>query len=397
MSAGVMWRVRLDDGSEYGPVAEGKLLSWAREGRITPSSQISSDGGTIWILAPRKPELGMDWLVETSPGEYFGPFHHDVVQGLLDSKKITSETRIFRLSDKSEPALKLEIGKLQADYERVKSEKEDAAKRVQSLSAERDKSRAEAAEAIKREVALAEKTKECGTALEQLRSVFEGTQAKLKQTEAHGVELATKLKASEERGEAVAAELAESKSALEDVRSELAALKDELAAAKTRRTELSVALEVSGKREAEREALLKASEEKCTVLAAEVESEQDRGRKLGESLSASACREASLAEETRSLKNAMDQASARIRELSEELESARAEVVKERKTCGELRVALEKAEKSGKRTGLGNLFQGKSLRDLSLLELAAQREFARRKRGRDPLGHDRSNADVIDV
>ena len=579
MSAGVMWRVRLDDGSEYGPVEEGKLLSWAREGRITPSSQISSDG-TTWILASRKPELGMDWLVETSPGEYFGPFHHDVVQGLLDSGKITSETRTFRLSDKSESALKSEIGKLQADYERVKSEKEDAAKRVQSLSAERDKSRAETAEATrraealaselsqnrtdaktreealaaaskrevalsaelgqlktalrrielelttsrenttaertradritaelkaseekrsreaaelervsagkaaetarannlaaelsrlsatldyeksqgeqlrsslaaasKRETALAEKAKDSGTALEQLKSVFEGTQAKLKQAETRGVELASSLKASEGRGEAVAAELAESKSALEGVRSELAALKDELAAAKSHGSELSAALEAGGKREAaltaegealqselaavrseleetkeavekswgeqektkaqlekaeargmELKASFKALEEKRNVLAAEVKSEQDRGRKLGELLSASACREAALAEEARSFKNAMDQASARVRKLSEELESARTEVVKERKTCGELRVALEKVEKAGKKkTGLGNLFQGKSLHDLSLLELAAQRELTRRKRGGGLSGHDRPNVDVIDV
>lgn len=330
MSASEMWRVRLDDGSEYGPVDEDKLLSWAREGRIAPSSQISSDG-TTWILAPRKPELGMDWLVETSPGEYFGPFHHDVVQGLLDSKKITSETRTFRLVDKSEPALKSEIGKLRAALSKIELELTNS-----------------------RENTTAERT----------------------------------------RADRMAAEL---QPALAVARSELEAARVAAEKERAEQKKTKALLEKAEARETELEVLLKTSEEKCKVLAAKVESEQDRGRKLGEMLSASACREASLAEEARSIKNAMDQTSARVRELSEELESARAEVVKERQACGELRAALEKAEKAGKKTGFGSLFQGKSLRDLSLLELAAQREFARRKRGRGPSGHDRPNADVIDV
>ena len=508
MSANVMWRVRLDDGSEYGPVDEGKLLSWAREGRITSSSQISSDG-TTWIFAPQKPELGMEWLIEISSGEYFGPFHYDVVKELLDSKKITSETRTFRLSDKSEPALKSEIGKLRADYERVKSEKEDASKRAQSQvaeieqlktvlrkvefelassredtaaeriradriaaelkSAEERRSRetaelermsservAETARAnglarevdqlnaaldseksqgeqlrstlaaiSKREAVLAEEAKDRSTTLKQLKSALEGTQAKLERAEAHGTELEAAFKASEGRGEAVAAELAEAKSAQESVRSELATSRTELATSRTElavakteleasRSELAVAQESADKdraelaetrvllaqteaRGTELEAALKASEEKCNVLATEVESEQDRSRKFGELLSASACREASLAEEARSLRDAKDQTSACVKELSEELELARAEVVKERKASCELRVALEKAEKAGKRSGLGNLFQGRSLRDLSLLELAAQRELARQKRGRGPSGPNRSNLDVIDV
>ena len=412
-----MWRVRLDDGSEYCPVDEGKLLSWAREGRITPSSQISSDGTTL-ILAPRKPELRMDWLVETAPGEYFGPFHHDVVQGLLDSKKITSETRTFRLSDKSEPALKSEIGKLKADYERVKSEKETAAERVQSLSAELDKSRVETAESTRRAEALASelsqnrtdaKVREEALAAASKREVALSAELGQLKTVARKVELeltSSRESAAAERARAdrIAAEL---KSA-EESRSREAAELERMSAGKAAEmaranglaaelAESKSALEKAEARGAELEVSLKASEEKCNALTAEVESEQDRGRKFGELLSASACREASLVEEARSLKHAMDQASARVRELSEELESVRAEVVKERKTCGELRAALEKVEKAGKKTSLGNLFQGKSLRDLSLLELAAQREFTRRKRGRGPSGHDRPNADVIDV
>ena len=466
MSAIVMWRVRLDDGHEYGPVDEGRLLLWAREGRITPSTLISSDGES-WIQAPRKPELGMVWLVEAPSGEYFGPFHHDVVQGLLDSKKITSESRTFRLSDGSEPALKSEIGKLKADYERVKSEKEDASKRAQGLLAELDRSRAEMAEVTrhaeglaaelsrnrtdgkakeealaassKREVALSAEIGQLKTTLRKVelelassrkdtlaeRFRADRTAAELKSAEERRLRETAELervsagKAAETaRANGLAAELCRLNAALDYEKSQGAQLRSSLAVASKREATLAgnardsdTALEqlksVLGETQAklkqaeargvELDTKLKASEEKCIVLVAEVESEQDRSRKLGELLSTSACREATLADEAKSLKNAMDQALARIKELSDELESARAEVAKERKSCGELRVALEKAEKSGKKTGLGNLFQGKSLRDLSLLELAAQREFARRKRGRGPSGHGRPNADVIDV
>ena len=375
-----MWRVRLDDGSEYGPVDEGKLLSWAREGRITPSSQISSDG-TTWILAPQKPELGMDWLVEVSPGEYFGPFHHDVLQWLLDSKKITSETRSFRLVDGSEPALKSEIGKLKADCEQLRS----------SLSA-----------ASKRETTLAEKAE---SALSEMRNALE-------QEKSRGAGLDAALQESKRRDESLAAENEElraqlRKAELESAKSEEKAAAELKRAVSERESETARAdelvsevdrLNASLGREKSQNEQLRASlaaelesvrseleksrsrndsaQNRINELSQALESEQARGGELGKMLAASGGRETSLAEE---------------------LSAARAEIEKERKACEDLRIALKKSKKTEKRSVLGGLFKGKSRQDLSFLELAAQRELARRKFGRGIPGPKCSDADVIDI
>ena len=92
------WYVRIDDGSVYGPADSVTLRKWAREGRVEPTSHVSSDREK-WIPAPLMPELDMKWIVETELGKLFGPFHHDVVSRLINEKRVPPTARIFRLYD----------------------------------------------------------------------------------------------------------------------------------------------------------------------------------------------------------------------------------------------------------------------------------------------------------
>lgn len=88
------WYVRSPDGQVYGPTDRASLVEWAGEGRIEPAGAVSRDRRT-WILAPRMPELEMDWVVETEPGNYFGPFNRKVVARLTESGAIPEGSAIY--------------------------------------------------------------------------------------------------------------------------------------------------------------------------------------------------------------------------------------------------------------------------------------------------------------
>ena len=92
------WYVKTDDGNVYGPAGLGKLMQWAKDGRIEPTSFLSVDRER-WSPAPLMPELDMKWIVETELGKLFGPFHHDIVSRLINEKRVPPTARIFRLYD----------------------------------------------------------------------------------------------------------------------------------------------------------------------------------------------------------------------------------------------------------------------------------------------------------
>lgn len=92
-----VWFAKLDDGRVYGPVNVAKLAAWAREGRLDPTSLISRDR-VNWSPAPQKTALGMNWIVETAIGTWFGPFHHDVVEELYKANQVPAGARLYRLT-----------------------------------------------------------------------------------------------------------------------------------------------------------------------------------------------------------------------------------------------------------------------------------------------------------
>ena len=90
------WFVRTEDGRVYGPVGLQSLVQWAKDGRIEPTSFVSSDRMS-WIPAPRKAELGMAWLVEIKQGEVYGPFARSVVSRLFSDGSVPETARAYRL------------------------------------------------------------------------------------------------------------------------------------------------------------------------------------------------------------------------------------------------------------------------------------------------------------
>ena len=130
--------MQMNDGTVYGPADLNRLQTWAREGRIASSSQISSDRKS-WAPASLMPELGMEWVVEVEQGQYYGPFHQDVIRDLIDQKRVPASARRFRLDtgraqeDRSE--------ELNAALEKEKAlvvERDAALAEARSLVAERD-------------------------------------------------------------------------------------------------------------------------------------------------------------------------------------------------------------------------------------------------------------------
>lgn len=103
--------VRGADGKVFGPVDMATLVEWAGDSRIEPAASVSRDQ-KAWVAAPRVPELGMTWLVETAPGTFYGPFRRSVVDGLLSAGTIPRDTRLYELDD----------GRSSAERTRLKAE-----------------------------------------------------------------------------------------------------------------------------------------------------------------------------------------------------------------------------------------------------------------------------------
>ena len=93
----VVWYVKSADEKVFGPIDSATLVAWAKEGRIESSFSLSRDERATWIAAPLVAELEMVWLVETTPGTFYGPFNRAVVDGLLAQGTITTDARLYSL------------------------------------------------------------------------------------------------------------------------------------------------------------------------------------------------------------------------------------------------------------------------------------------------------------
>lgn len=89
------WYVRNTGGKVFGPIDLETLRAWVRDGRVEPLAGISSDLKS-WILAPLKPELEMDWVVENNPGQFYGPTHRQVMDDLVKTGTLSPAARFYR-------------------------------------------------------------------------------------------------------------------------------------------------------------------------------------------------------------------------------------------------------------------------------------------------------------
>jgi hypothetical protein len=94
-----------DDSSVFGPIPFEQLKSWAVEAQVSPLDKVSHDG-TTWMKSPMIPELEMDYLVEVSPDQFYGPTTFGAIREFLQMGEIHGDTEITNCRDGTKQALK---------------------------------------------------------------------------------------------------------------------------------------------------------------------------------------------------------------------------------------------------------------------------------------------------
>ena len=94
-----------DDGALFGPIGFDQLKRWAVEAQISPLDKVSTDEKN-WVKAPMIPELEMDYLVEVSPDQYYGPTTIGAVREFLQMGEIHADTRITNCRDGTQRSLR---------------------------------------------------------------------------------------------------------------------------------------------------------------------------------------------------------------------------------------------------------------------------------------------------
>src|SRR5437764_12499764 len=89
-----------EDGSVFGPLSFEQLAEWASTAQVAPHDAVSCDQLT-WIKAPMLPEPGMDWLVELTSEQYYGPTTFGAMPGLIRSGEISVVTVVINSCDGS--------------------------------------------------------------------------------------------------------------------------------------------------------------------------------------------------------------------------------------------------------------------------------------------------------
>ncbi len=89
-----------DDGTVFGPITFEQLRQWAVDAQVSPLDKVSNDEKT-WIKAPMVPELEMDFLVEVSPDQFYGPTTLGAVREFLQVGEINGDTPVTNCRDGS--------------------------------------------------------------------------------------------------------------------------------------------------------------------------------------------------------------------------------------------------------------------------------------------------------
>jgi peptidoglycan hydrolase-like protein with peptidoglycan-binding domain len=106
MEAAPTWYLmKNDDGTVFGPITFDQLKQWALDAQVSPLDKVSSDEKT-WLKAPMIPELEMDYLVEVSPDQFYGPTTLGAVREFLQIGEVNADTPITNCRDGSVNSIK---------------------------------------------------------------------------------------------------------------------------------------------------------------------------------------------------------------------------------------------------------------------------------------------------
>lgn len=89
-----------EDGTVFGPISFEQLRQWSLDAQVSPLDRVSNDEKT-WVKAPMIPELEMDFLIEVSPDQFYGPTTIGAVREFLQIGEINGDTPVTNCRDGS--------------------------------------------------------------------------------------------------------------------------------------------------------------------------------------------------------------------------------------------------------------------------------------------------------
>ena len=97
-TASALYLLKAENNEVFGPVNFQQLNAWATSAQISPLDKVSTDQQT-WFKAPMVPELGMDWLIELTSDQLYGPTTLGALQEFLNLGEINAETHLINARD----------------------------------------------------------------------------------------------------------------------------------------------------------------------------------------------------------------------------------------------------------------------------------------------------------
>lgn len=94
-----------EDNALFGPISFDQLKQWALDAQISPLDKVSPDQQN-WVKAPMIPDLHMDYLVEVSPDQFYGPTTIGAVREFLQMGELGTETMVTNCRDGSSSQIK---------------------------------------------------------------------------------------------------------------------------------------------------------------------------------------------------------------------------------------------------------------------------------------------------
>jgi peptidoglycan hydrolase CwlO-like protein len=98
-----LWQVRDENGAIFGPVDFSALKSWVADGRVSPVSEVSSDGEE-WVLAVLVNDFEMNCVADIEPGSFYGPIHRKAMRELIAAGSISADAKVYCKDSKIEAA-----------------------------------------------------------------------------------------------------------------------------------------------------------------------------------------------------------------------------------------------------------------------------------------------------
>ena len=95
-----LYLLKAENSEVFGPVDFDQITTWATAAQISPLDKISSDQQS-WFKAPMVPELGMDYLIELTSEQLYGPTTIGAIQEFISLGEVHADTNIINAKDGS--------------------------------------------------------------------------------------------------------------------------------------------------------------------------------------------------------------------------------------------------------------------------------------------------------